>query len=404
MSEIFAVHGMLPSGDLTTREYFAGSQRDARREAIQAGMIAVYDIRQIKESIWNYEYLGRDYRLKLLNALRFQVDAGVSIAQAIQAIVEGETKPLRRARLARTLIVIRRGGSLAEALDAVGLFDEHVIALIRAGEQTGLRQGVRAAIQHEEAKRTTWRQILSAVGVLSLELSTALSVPWSLHFYAVGFIRNSLNSTADKAKLASFISELDTITHVNLGWMILTYGLATVLSLWALGFMLLPGVRDRSWPYLRRFPLLGAYLRQASMANSTRIVSVMLTTGVRLGETVDAMARTVTHGEVKGFWSAVASNLRNGHDSVRAFRHDLITGSESLAIAAHQSSKQLGEILGAIAEEREYRRKELAKALLVMSVGLMVFYMIVSMGLALWAFKLYDAGATFNIESLQNLI
>ncbi|MGX0939595.1 general secretion pathway protein F [Cupriavidus metallidurans] len=404
MSEIFAVRGMLAGGDLATREYFAGSPRDARREAFQSGMIAVYEIHQIKESIWNYEYLGRDYRLKLLNALRFQVDAGVSIAQAIQSVVEGESQPLRRARLARTLIVIRRGGSLADALDAVGLFDEHVIALIRAGEQTGLRHGVRAAIQHEEAKRTTWRQILSAIGVLSLELSTALSVPWTLHFYAIGFIRNSLNTTADKAKLATFLSELDMITNVNLGWMVLTYGLALILSVWAIGFMLSPKVRDRSWPYLRRFPLLGAYLRQASMANSTRIVSVMLTTGVRLGETVEAMARSTAHGDVKSFWSAVSSNLRNGHDSVRAFRHGMITAAESLAIAAHQNSKQLGEILGAIAEEREHKRRELAKGLMVMSIGVMVFYMVVSMGLALWAYKLYDAGATFNLESLQNLI
>ncbi|WP_432263143.1 type II secretion system F family protein [Cupriavidus sp. TMH.W2] len=404
MSEIFAVRGILPSGDLTTREYFAGSHREARREALLGGMSAVYDIRHIKEGIWSYEYLGRDYRLKLLNALRFQVDAGVPIAQAIQAIVEGETKPLRRARLARTLIVIRRGGTLADALDAVGLFDEHVIALIRAGEKTGLRHGVRAAIQHEEAKRSAWRQVLSALGVLSLELSTALSVPWTLHFFAIGFIRNSLNTTADKLRLKSFLSELDTIATVNLVWMVMTYGLAALLSAWALAFMVSPAVRERSWPYLRRFPLLGAYLRQASMANSTRIVSAMLMTGVRLGESVDAMGRTVTHGEVKRFWSSVATNLRNGHDSVRAFRHEMLTASESLAIAAHQNSNQLGEILGAIADEREYRRKELAKGLMVMSVGVMITYMAISMALALWAYKLYDAGATFNLESLQNLM
>jgi len=404
MSDIFEVQGLMPHGEVTKREYFAVSAKAARREALHDGMVAVYDVAQLEESLWNYEYLGRDYRLKLLNALRFQVDAGVPIAQALQSIINSEEKPLRRARLARTLVVMQRGGSLADALNAVGLFDEHVIALIRAGEQTGLRHGVRAAIQHEEAKREGWRQVLAAVSVLSLELSTALSIPWSMHFYAIGFISNSLKNTADKAKLGAFLHELDLITNANLAWMVLTYGLSLLLGCWALGFMAFPGIKARSWRYLKHVPLLGAYLREASMSMSTKIAGVMLKTGIRLGETAAAMARTVNHGEVRELWQSVSDNLHNGHDAVQAFRHDLLTSSESLAISAHQDAQQLGEILGAVADEREYKRKQLARKMMVVSIGGMVAYMAISMALALWAYSLYDRGATFNLDALQNLM
>nr|WP_234480444.1 type II secretion system F family protein [Paraburkholderia aspalathi] len=404
MSDIYEVRGVQHDGTPIKREYFAASVKDARKEALRGDLIAVYEVSRLRENLWNYEYLGRDYRLKFLNALRFQVDAGVPIAQALQSIIDGEEKPLRRARLARTLIVIQRGGSLAEAIRSIGLFDEHVIALIRAGEQTGMKHGVRAAIQHEESKRESWRQVLAAVSVLSLELSTALSVPWSLHFYAVDFIRKSLMQTADKNKLDSFLSQLTVIEHANLAWMILTYGLAVVMGLWAVGFMLFEPVRDRSWPYLRHFPLLGRYLREASMASSTKIAAVMLRTGTRLGDTVLAIARTVAHGDVKRFWLSVSENLHNGHDAMHAFRHRMLSASESLAIAAHKDAQQLGDILDAISDEREYRRKMLSRRLMVMSIAVMVFYMAVSMGLALWAYWLYDKGATFNLESLQNLM
>ncbi|MEX3983825.1 type II secretion system F family protein [Paraburkholderia sp. EG287A] len=404
MSDIYEVRGVQHDGTPIRREYFAASVKDARKEALREDMKAVYEVAQLRENLWNYEYLGRDYRLKFLNALRFQVDAGVPIAHALQAIVDGETKALRRARLARTLIVIQRGGSLAEAIQAIGLFDEHVIALIRAGEQTGMKHGVRAAIQHEESKRESWRQVLGAVSVLSLELSTALSVPWSLHFYAVDFIRKSLMQTADKNKLDSFLNQLAIIEHTNLAWMVLTYGLSVLLGLWAAGFMMFEPVRNRSWPYLRHFPLLGRYMREASMASSTKIAAVMLRTGTRLGDTVLAIARTVSHGDVRRFWMAVSENLHNGRDAVRAFRHPMLNASETLAIAAHKDAHQLGDILEAISDEREYRRKALARKLMVMSIGLMVFYMAVSMGLALWAYWLYDKGATFNLESLQNLM
>lgn len=404
MSDIYEVRGMRADGRAIRREYFAASVAEARREALQDDMVAVYEVRDLRENLWNYEYLGRDYRLKFLNALRFQVDAGVPIAQALQSIVEGEEKPLRRARLARTLIVIQRGGSLADAVQAIGLFDEHAVALIRAGEQTGMKDGIRAAIQHEESKRESWRQVLAAVSVLSLELSTALSVPWTLHFYAIDFIRKSLMQTADKHKLDGFLQQLSLIDNANTAWMVLTYGLAILLGLWAVAFMLFEPVREKSWPSLRHFPLLGRYLREASMSSSTRIASVMLRTGIRLGETVSTIGRTVAHGDVRGFWLAVSENLRNGHDAVRAFRHPMLSSSESLAIAAHKDAHQLGDILEAISVEREYRRKMLARKLMVTSIGAMVAYMAISMGLALWAYWLYDKGATFNLDSLQNLM
>lgn len=404
MKGFYEVRGLSAAGDLIHREFFVPSVAHARAEALSSGMVAVYGIAVRSENLWNAEYLGRDYRTKLLNALRFQVDAGVPIPRALQAVVEGERKSLRRIRLARALTVLERGGSLADALDAVNLFDEHVIALVRAGEMTGMRQAIRAAIEHEEAKQGTWRQVMAGVSVLSLELSTALTIPWSLHEVGFPLIRDSLKNLTDAAKLQEFAGKLDLIQNLNMAWMVLTYGLTVLLALWAGAFLVSRPIREKTWPLLRRFPFLGAYLRESAMSQSTKVSAVMLKTGIRLGETVQVMARTVAHGEVRDFWHEIAANLHNGHGAAQAFHHPLLSATETLAISAHQDAKQLGGILEAIAEERDYQRKRMGKAMMLASIAGMILYMAISMALALWAFQLYDSSASFNLESLQNMM
>jgi type II secretory pathway component PulF len=103
------------------RPYFVNDISTARKTALQEGANPIYSIKEVKQNWLTQEQFGNKYGLLLLRAIKFQVEAGVAPAKAIQTAIENEKDPKKRAQLQPSLEVLNRGGQIADAIFATGL-------------------------------------------------------------------------------------------------------------------------------------------------------------------------------------------------------------------------------------------------------------------------------------------
>ena len=142
-------------GIYVERPYFVPDIAAARQSALSEGANPIYKIKEIKQNWLTQEQFGSKYGLLLLRAIKFQVEAGVAPAKAIQAAIEFESNPKVRAQLQPALDVLNRGGQIADAIYATGLFDTTVRSIVAAGEVVNGADALKAAFEYMEEKRTS---------------------------------------------------------------------------------------------------------------------------------------------------------------------------------------------------------------------------------------------------------
>ena len=122
---------------ISERTYFTASVTSARSAATQDGARDIYQIRLYRRNWLTQEYLGQAYALQFLQAIRFQISAGVPPGKAIVSAIEADPNPERQVRLHGAIDVLDRGGTIADAMMATGMYDHTAYTLLLAGEKAG---------------------------------------------------------------------------------------------------------------------------------------------------------------------------------------------------------------------------------------------------------------------------
>lgn len=383
------------------RPYFVPDITSARESALQEGASPIYKIKEVKQNWLTQEQFGNKYALLLLRAIKFQVEAGVAPAKAIQTAIEFESNERIRAQLQPALDVLARGGQIADAIYATGLFDTTVRSIISAGEVVNGAEALKAAFEYMEEKRSSLHSTLAAASILSTELFTAVTVPPTIQWEAIPYILEHLPKT-DPEKTLEYTMKLHTIGMYNMAWMIFTFAFMLACALAVLGWYSSPHVK--AWltnKVLAYTPLIGEWYQNDAMCRSFKSFSQMVKSGVRLNEAVKTILISTSNPINKKFWGKALTALSAGVTHAQAFgASGILRKDEILVIEAASSLTQLSHSFSAMGEEREWRKKVLGARILKASIFLTVGYILISLLIALGLFDLFNKGLEMTMNSM----
>lgn len=383
------------------RPYFVADTTAARQSALSEGANPIYKIKEIKQNWLTQEQFGSKYALLLLRAIKFQVEAGVAPAKAIQAAIEFESNPKVRAQLQPALDVLNRGGQIADAIYATGLFDTTVRSIVAAGEVVNGADALKAAFEYMEEKRTSLQGTLAAASILSTELFTAVTVPPTIQWEGIPWIREHLPK-ASPEKLAEYTARLDIVSFYNMTWMVFTGILILAFIAASIAWFSSPTAKD--WltnRVLSRTPLLGQWYQNDAMSRSFKSFSKMVTSGVRLNEAMKTILISTSNPINKKFWGAALQSLSTGVTHAQAFGSSgILRKDEILVIEAASSITQLAHSFSVMGQERQWHKKALGARILKVSIFLTIGYILVSLLIALGLFDLFNQGLEMTMNSM----
>lgn len=402
MSNHFNVHANFNGIDLE-RPYFVDDLNTARQSAIEDGAKVIYKIKEIKQTWLTEERFGNKYGLLFLRAIKFQVEAGVPPAKAIQTTIEYEKNPRKRAKLQSTLDVLKRGGNIADAIYATGLFDTTVRSILSVGEVISGTDALKAAFEYLEEKRTSWQATLAVSTILFTELSTALTITPTIQWEAIPWVLEHL-PRSDAEKMAEYHQKLEEIGLYNMIWMVISFSTLFIAICAWIAWMTAPKAKD--WitnNVLVKLPLIGEWYQNEAMSRSSKSFAKMIKSGVRVPEAVKTILISTDNPINKKFWGLSSIALTTGVSNAQAFgTSKILRKDEMLVIQAAKNSTQLADAFYAISEEREWKRKELGTRIFKTSVMLTIAYIVISLLIAIGLFDLFNKGLELTLNSMMN--
>jgi type II secretory pathway component PulF len=402
MSNHFQVMALF-NNHVSDRTYFVSSQQAARLSASKDGAIAIYRIRHVKQNFFTKQLFGREYAMLLLRAINFQVEAGVSVVDAIQTSVESEPDKSKRSQLQGILDALARGASIADSLCATGLYDETIHSILLAGESTSGVGAIKSAMENLEDRKANWKTFAAVLSALFMELSTALTVPPTIQEYALPWIRKNLPKVSPE-QLAIYNGQLDTIEFNNLLWEWISFGACAVVVGLVLAWFAKQSYKE--WitnNILARTPLIGEWYANEAIFRSCKIFATMLNSGVQMNDAILTILRSTKNYVALRFWSMSYASLNTGASIGHSFASPgLLRKDEVLVLQSANGNSQIARSFLSISQERVWRQKVLSGRIFRASIMLMVGYVVVTMLIAFRLFGLVNQGLEMSMNSMTS--
>lgn len=319
--------------------------------------------------------ISRSYKQKFLQALAFNVQAGLSPEKALEQVILGE---LGEARLIlnRSLNALQQGFGFVESLEILQWFDDSTLAVLRAGEAAGrLSQALETAVGFYSRGSATIKLMFGAVSWTVLDIFMAVSTVIGMRFGLIEELKKNPILSEDPAKVQQFKDAVHLAQNVNDGLLIFSF--LFILAILYLLLMLLsrnPEVRKQCYQILERIPLIRVLMVSSSLSNTMRVMSSLMSGGVAFLESLHISKRGAFSPSIKRFWDDVQARTEIGEPPSSAFNLLELESSERLLIRAHRDQAQLAECLESIALTREERANMAAKRFAVMAfVGSLLY-------------------------------
>jgi type II secretory pathway component PulF len=371
MKLFHAKYAQLRHGAINVMEedFYLPDQHAVRRQLRNGGFYPI-NIREQKAPLFEWsDVRSRAWQIQLLRALRFQ-GATASAGTALLNIIEGESDPKRRIAFLPTRTVLKGGGSFAEALRELKLFDAATMAIITAGERAGDLKGViQHAIEHTEQQGKQMKVLLTALSWLSFDIVNIVGTVWGAQFGFIPYLKKQGTKTTDPESVAKFEHAITLATWVNMTLLI------------TITFILVGGTifaslywfnRHRSDHFtakiLMKAPIMSTYLRNVSMKESCKLIQRLLAGKVPLADALDIIIESVYEPSCRLYWTEAKSRVMAGVEPSRALARWPLLKGERDQIMTIQSVDQLAEVYEAIAEERGLMAKGDQRRLALMGI------------------------------------
>lgn len=344
----FRIKAIGPNATLVETELEAGSEAEVRVLAQTRGL-SVLTLKSLARGPRRSRFPLLLFNQELLALLR----AGISLAEAVAALAEKESRPAVRAVLADVLQALREGRSLSSALEAAPhAFPDLYVAMIRAAERTSdLDQAVDRFIAHQQEENRLRDKLVSAmiyplllVGVGGLVVLFLLGyvVPRFSHIYE------------DVGSDLPFMSRL----LLDWGQFVEAHAMAlglVVLATVAAGMLLArsPAVRVAVGRRMWRVPFVGERMRVFQLARFYRTVGMLLSGGIPAVTALGMVSGLLSPMLRVGLAAAIAA-IREG----RSFSSTLAARGLTTPVALRmlevgERAGNLGEMLTRAAEFHE---------------------------------------------------
>lgn len=339
-----------------------------------------------------FNRVSRDYKLQFLQALGFNIEAGMSAGKALQTVIESESGPVRE-RLNYALNILRSGGGFHEAVAAMDFFDETTLAILESGERTGkMKDAVKTSVEHYQSRSSSLKVMLGAVTFTMLDLVFAVASIFGNRFSLLPMIKEGGFKAENPAAAEKFNRILDLCYWVN--DILLVSTLLLCVALVGIGWAYVgKNMAVRTWVdnKLMTMPAMKDALLHSAVASTAMIASSLLRGGVPFATAVQIAARGTRMPTVQAYWQTAYDRLVTGESVARAMNQPILENSERIIITAHNNQNQLGEALTVISSRREDLSKAAAKKFSILAFIASLFYSGIATLFTLWVVYLQNA-------------
>lgn len=218
------------------------------------------------------------------------LDAGLTLGEALDALVEKEARPEARQVLERLLDALRQGRPFSAALTAQdGVFSALYAATVRSAEKTGdLAPALTRYLSYHERVDALRKQVISATiyPVLLLGVGT-LVIGFLLTYVVPRFASVYSNAGRPPPWATQLLMGVATTLTRHAG--LLLAGLAALIVTFVL-LLRRPAVRARVGVLAWRLPGLGEPLRVFQLARFYRSLGMLLDGGIAIVQALDIVA------------------------------------------------------------------------------------------------------------------
>ncbi len=339
-----------------------------------------------------WSLLGRDEFLPLVTRqLATLAGAGVPVATALQSLTAQSDSPDTRRVLTDVHEAVRSGVSLARAVEAhPEMFPELYASMVRAGEESGtLPLSLTRLADHLERQAGTRNRVRSALTYPVLMAGVAsLVVIFLLTFVVpkiVGVFANLGHALPLPTRILIGVTDFLAAT-----W----WGILIVLAgavLWLRRHLATPkGARLRD-SLLLQLPLVGRVAHLSALSRFARTLSTMAAGGIPIDRALKIVAPVVGNIVIAERIDAASARVVEGSSLSEALRvHAEIPPTLVQMIAVGEESGKLDYLLDKMAdaidgeiEARLSRMLSLLEPLIILFMGLVVGYIVISVLLPL---------------------
>lgn len=347
----FDVKGLGPTGVVTSLTLQAGSAAEAERKARTQGV----DVISVRVAGWGLPTFKSAQRAGRIDLLLFSqellalLEAGLSLIEATEALVEKEQAPEARQVLEGVIASLYEGVAFSQALTAFpDVFPELLVATLRASERTGdLPEALRRFIAHEERMREQRAKVVSALFYPAVVLGVAALVTIGLMWFLIPKFSTVFEGNQ---RSLPFLSRM----VVDWGRLVTAYPWPTFFGSLIVVLALAWGVTRRSvrravadWAWRSR--AFGSRLKVFELSRFYRATGMLLRGGIP-AIAAFGMVGGLLHPSLRLALSEASSEIREGRSLSEAFAaHGLTTPIALRMLRVGERAGGMGEMMERIA-------------------------------------------------------
>jgi general secretion pathway protein F len=312
------------------------------------------------------------------------LDAGLTLTEALETLVEKESRPESRQLIDRLLATMREGRPFSAALAAQGeAFPPLYAATVRAAESTGdLSPALARYVGYQNQIDTVKKKVLSAsiypllligVGTLVIGFLLTYVVPRFASVYA--------DSGRDLPWMSQMLLSWGEMVEAHGGWIAL--GVAGFIAAIVLALSQ-PATRAALTRLAWRTPAIGEHLRTFELARFYRSLGMLLVGGIPIVPAL-GMVSSLLSAHLRMGATTAADAMRRGETISAAFaRGELTTPVAARLLRVGEKSGRMGEMMERIAifHDEEMARwvdwfTRLFEPLLMIFIGLTIGLIVV---------------------------
>lgn len=321
----------------------AGDEADARAQLSARGLTALSLASQSSRAS-----LGRRRRFDValfVQELHTLTQAGLSVVESLEALLEKEAQAVPRAVLGRVLAGLREGHKLSAAMRAQeAAFPALLIGIVQSAENTGdLAMALERYLAYDQRVQAVRQRVVSASIYPAILLSVgglvaAFLMGWVVPRFA-GVYRGTGRSLPWGSQLLLDWGQL--VNQHGLTVLAALLGGGAVLAWW-----LQRGAMGRGWqPVLARLPGIARWARLMALARLYLTLGLLLRGGLPIQQAL-ALARSVLPAGLQPAVEAVSQQVLRGLALSQALEQAGLTTPVALRfVRAGERSGQLAEML-----------------------------------------------------------
>ena len=339
---------------------------------------------------WQREYFSPGYKITFLNSVHLRLQAGESVGQAIASVIRAERNAAKQRDMRPAITALEQGESVSTAMGQLGFFDPTALAILRAGERSGMRDAIASAAAHLTLKQAWLRQHALVIFILCNELLSAVATPWLLHQEILPWIRDHISPPAAADALQAYQHDMAVAENLTLGLMAFTIAL-----------LVLGAINVYRVSRLQAPTRMLMFFSDSAMAVGFRLAAAMLSAGVTIEQVATELA-TQSPGWSRRFWAAVQDQLQMAVEPAQALMQPGLYADERALLANHANARQLADTLRVLADDRQQKAKRGRDLLLLGATLLTVTFIFMSLGIAIWIYMTYNSMLSAGLDALGN--